>query len=151
MDIPWLGISIGACAMVLIAIVNAVTKRGPVPHSTPEERREATMPSAEQVRYLLWGLCFPLSLLPAIWFTADHSRTAHQAVGAMYLFTAASWLVLGLVPYLWVARRGRASLHPFRQRLERHSRSSFKSLVCVWIIAIAVMLFASLLNLLFDK
>jgi len=137
--------------MVLVAVVNAVTKRGPAAHLTREEGWEATMPGAERVRYLLWGLSFPLALLPAIWFTADHSRTPHQAVGAMYLFTAASWLLLGVVPHLLVARRGRASLHSFRRNLERHSRSSFKSLVCVWVIAIAVMLFASLRNLLFDE
>jgi len=96
---------------------------------------------------LLWGVSFPLALLPAIWFTADHSRTPHQAVGAMYLFMAGSWLLLGLVPYFLVARRGRGSLYTFRQNLEHHSRSRFKSLVCVWIVGIAVMLFASLQNL----
>src|SRR3569833_4565209 len=100
--------------MVLSATVNAFTKRGPAPHLTQTERSEATMPGAEKFKYLLWGVSFPLALLPAIWFTADHSRTPHQAVGAMYLFMAGSWLLLGLVPYFLVARRGRGSLDTFR-------------------------------------
>lgn len=150
MDIPWLGITIGIVSVGFIQLVRILARRRLISDASPGRVTEqAPRLGAERIRYLLWGLCFPFSLVPAIWFSADSSRTSRQVVGIMYGLMAVAWVVLGLIPFLWAARGGRSNIDEYRRRVEHHSRSRFSHLVVIWWAAIAVMLFASLRNLFF--
>ncbi len=150
MDIPWLGIAIGGVAVGIIQLARVLAKYRLTSNTSHEGATgQAPRPVAQRVRYLLWGLCFPLSLVPAIWFSADSSRTPKQVVGIMYGLMAAIWLALGLVPFLLALRAGRSNVEEYRHTVEYTSRSKFSHLVVIWWVAIAVMIFASLRNLLF--
>jgi hypothetical protein len=145
MDIPWLGIAIGAVGMAAIELSRAISRRR---EATAFQPPAAMAAPAELIRYLLWAVCFPLSFLPAIWFAADSSRTPTQTTGAMYGLVALFWLFIGLIPTLVAAYRGRSELAAFQRKVEQYSRSRFKSLFLVWLLGIGVMVTVSIMKLL---
>jgi len=148
MDIPWLGIAIGAVGMAAIELSRVLSRRregGTL--STPA----VVATRAERIKYLLWGICFPLSFLPAIWFATDPSRTPRQSTAAMYGLVALFWLLLGLAPALVTAVRGTSEFAAFQRKIEEHSRSRFKSLFLFWLFGMGLMVAISIVSFLASR
>jgi len=146
----WFGIVTGGAAVAAIELVIIFTRRGLISNVSPESVKEQmSTSSTERNKYALWGLSFPFSIVPAIWFAVDSSRTSRQVEGVMFALMAGMWLALGSVPYFWVGRGGRGNVVRFRSKLEHYSRSKFRHLVALWVAAIALMTVAALNHLLF--
>ena len=94
---------------------------------TPSQRRQSRLTTA----------AFALSPVAASWvaITATHGRPWPPFA---LLLTAMVWLLLGLVPAVVAAMRGRDKFEAFKLRVAQQSGASFRSSVVLWTAAIVV-------------
>ena len=105
-------------------------------------------PFTERVLFWMYFACFIAGPFIGAWIAVARSWRPYW--GVAMVIALALWLVLGLTPLLVCAVRGRAQLEAFKSKLQRYAGTSFKSLVRVWLFAIAVALFSAARQLFFS-
>jgi hypothetical protein len=139
----WLGALVGAAAVTAGEIVAYVGRRIAPPI---EVIRSGAGPSlSEQIQYWLPVLACVIAPVVAVWIAA--SVTTVRVWGVALLVLAGLLLLIGLATVSIPMMRGRQAFLRFVANVERRSRTSFKALARLWVLAIVVTVLAAIRRL----
>jgi hypothetical protein len=143
MPLFWVAAAVGVLAVILLALGRLLAHGDAATHTSANDNDAP--PRRVVVAY--WALTGVFVATPLAAVVVAGFLTHVNVWGVALALLAALWLAIGLAIVAIPLSRGRSEFEVFVSRVEQLSNTSFRSLVRLWMLAIAVAAFAAIRRL----